>query len=412
MKLKQLIYKLTHPTVTAATAALLCMGVCGCSSGDSPIGDDVATTPDKEVWLNLRLSVPRPTPTAGRGNSRADDAAGHPEEAANSDESYIDCTGSNMALMFFDDRQMLWRVLTPKEMTVVPAGNDGMYDLQFKLNSDYFGYAGTADNIECTYMLVANMNGTGSGSTFSTEAIFAKTPAQIADMHTGFGMPDQSTEAWIPSAPDNKLIPMAGIARGRISRTDLNNSTADAAADLGTLNMQRAMAKIRILDAIPLQTDTDMDRITAVTIQGCNTRGAYIPAGTPIWYSGTTEVETATELPEWYAPDGRIKMLNTPQTSAEENKTYQNAFVCYVPECTLTGKEAKMIITVAEKESGATQDFEINLSKSYGGFGGLSALARNHIYEFKVEMSTIGKMSLKYTVCDWDQYTVNPPTFE
>ncbi len=411
MKLKQLIYKLTYPTMTAATAALLCIGVCGCSS-DSPIGDDDDATevPDKDMWLNLRLSVP--SPTAGRGSSRADDAAGHPEEADNYDESYIDCTGSNMSLMFFDNQQRLMRVLTPQEMTVTPGAGEGMYDLHFRLNSDYFDYAGTADNIECTYMLVANINGTGSGSTFSTEALFAKTPAKIADLHTSFGMPDQSSGAWMPSAPDKQLIPMAGIARGRISRTDLDKSTAEAAADLGTLSMQRALVKIRVLDAIPLQTDTDMDHITAVTIQGCNTRGAYIPAGTTAWYSGTTDVETATEMTEWYAPDGRIKMLNTPQTSTVENKTYQNAFVCYVPECTLLGKEAKMIITVAEKESGATQDFEINLKESYGDFVGLSALARNHIYEFEVKMSTVSQLHLKYTVCDWDQYTVNPPTFE
>lgn len=420
MKLTPILHKITHSTLPAAAAALLCAGAWGCSDGNTRAAvDEPAATPgetaapaDRDVWLSLRVNVPVPA-TAG-GGSRADDAAGHPEEDATADECHIDRSGNNLSLMFFDDRQMLWRVLNPQEMVVEPvAGSTREYVMRFKINSAYFSYAGTEGDVECSYMLVANLGGTGGGDAFSTNDLFAMTPAQIAARHAGFDMPDQSAATWMPSAADGRHIPMSGIARCTISRENFNNSTvADMAADMGTLYLQRALAKVRILDAVPLQQDVDFDRITAVSLVGGNTRGAYIPEGTPAWYAGTVDVETATERPEWFDPDCRIRMFNTEQTSTVENRAYQNAFVCYVPECKLTGRQPRMIITVKKKNSTATRDFEVVLSQPSGSFGGLTSLARNHIYEFKVEMSTTSQLQLNYTVCDWDRYTVNPPTFQ
>jgi len=409
MKLKQL-HNIMHTMTAAFAAALLCMGAYSCSS-DSPTGlagNAPGSVTAGDVWLSLRLSIPSST---GRGGSRASDDAGHPEEAPNADENYIDCTGGNMALMFFDDRQLLWRVLTPQEMTVVPVG-EGVYSLRFKLNDSYFGYAGKADNIECTYMFVTNMDGTGSGSTFRTDDLFAKTPDQIAAMHTCFGMPDQNGAAWIPSSVDSRLIPMSGIAHGRVSRAALGNSTSDMAADLGTLNMQRALAKIRILDAISQQIYTDIERIISVSIVGCNTHGTYIPDGPSAWFNETVDVETVTELSEWFDPYSRIAMFNTPQTSTVENTTYQNAFVCYVPECTVThDRGIRLMITVEMKNGAPSRTYEINLADqqalegSGGGvYGGITGIVRNHIYEFKVEAAPKAGLDLTLHVRDWESF--------
>ncbi len=394
----------------AAFAVVLCMGAYGCSSDSpaGPVGDAPGSVSAGDVWLSLRLSIPG---SIGHGGSRASDVAGHPEEEPDADENYIDCTSGDMALMFFDDRQLLWRVFTPQEMIVVPAG-EGVYSLRFRLNDSYFGYAGTADNIECTYMLVANMDGTGRGGTFTTDDLFARTPAQIAAMYTCFGMPDQNSAAWLPSAADRRLIPMSGIARGMVSRAALGNSTAEMAADLGTLNMQRALAKIRILDAIPLQPDTDMERITSVSIVGCNTHGTYIPDGQSAWFDETVVVETATELPEWFDTYSRITMFNTPQTSTVENAAYQNAFVCYIPECTVThDRGIRLIITVEMKNGAPPRTYDINLADqqdlagtSGSVYGGITGIVRNHIYEFKVEAAPKAGLDLSLHVRDWESF--------
>jgi len=395
------------------TVAAVCVGASGC------VGDDSLCVEDRpgyregdDIWLDFTMENLGPV-----GNrSRAGDPAGHPEEESSAAENYIDCANKDLSLMFFDDRQLLWRVFGPEEFIVEPVNSDGSdsyasYRVRFKLNKGYFAYADGKDNIDCSFMVVANMRGLKSGNgTFSNNDLFARTPAYIAGLYTSFGMPDQAAGAWMPSIDDGNLIPMAGIAGCSISRIDLDNSTADNAASLGRIDMQRALAKVRILDATGDNPEADIKRIKSVTLAGVNSRGAFMPVGTDMWFNGTTVVETATEMPEWYDASRSVSMLNAPQTSVVTDRLYPNAFYCYVPETTVTGERGMRFIIVAEMKDGQDKEYVINLAEPQGTiagtvYAGIGNIARNHIYEFEVTASSPVNLALNLHVMDWQSST-------
>lgn len=412
MKIDRIIYK----TLSLLTGGLLTLSMVGCVNDNSVcIEDQPGYKEGNDVWLSFhvknigesgrtRADVPRPNdPT-------------HPDEAASIDENFINT--SDIALMFFDDRGSLWKVFQQGEYVIVPVGNDGReYELKFKMNKDYFNYAKGKDNVDYSLMVVANTNGLKNDHDTFDYNLFGQTPEKIAQQYRSFTMPGHTDAPWMPSKADFDLIPMAGIAKNSFPASVLETeNTLETAAEIGDVYMQRCLAKIRVLDAIPLQEDAALEgggtaKITGVRLVGSNTKGAYIPYFTGTnWYEGTAVVETATEnqSDNWFNAGSSVTLRNTnaPHTSVTDNKEYPNQFYCYVPESVVTGRDTRLEITVDFGPDG-TRTFDVPLANPYGEtYKGISNIVRNHIYEYIVN-ATMASLELTLHVNDWDEHVTN-----
>ena len=389
------------------------MSLSGCLDDNSAcIEDQPGYQEGNDVWLSFKVSnMGESTRTRAEGDEPNDDA-NHPDEAAIEAENFINT--SDIALMFFDDRKTLWKVFQPGEYVIESTGNAAEYNLKFKMNKDYFSYAKGKEQVDYSLMIVANIKGLKGENGIFDDNLFAYTPQRIGSEYKFFSMPDQSTNAWMPSIELKDLIPMAGIAKGSFASSILEQgNTWETAAEIGDVYMQRCLAKIRVLDAIPLQEDAALEggrtaQITEVKLVGANTKGAYIPYFTNTdWYNGTNVVESATEQSDWFDGDAKVTLLNTEEAypSVVDKKEYPNQFYCYVPESLVSGRNTKLQITVdfgAEKRT-----FDVHLANPYGSsYNGISNIARNHIYEYIVN-ATMASLELKLHVEDWESITTD-----
>lgn len=413
------IYKMTYKLMSLFAGTLLAVSLGGCLDDHSEcIEDRPGYQEGNDLWMSFQIQN-----MSGTARTRAgepEDADGHPDEAGTYPENYIDV--NDLTLLFLDNQQRVWKVFDKADLSITQEKEDyTRFRLVFKINKDYFGYASGQKNVNYSLMVVANLNGLkGAHDTFGGD-LFMKTPAAIAGMYKSFTMPDQSAKLWEPSKADN-LIPMAGISTGSFESSALDNAVENGNAienpiKLGDVYMQRCLAKIRVLDAIPLQEETPEAKITSVKLIGGNTKGAYIPNVNKDWFSGTTVVETATEQADWYKPAMEVPFINTgtAQQSVADNEdiTYPNELHCYVPESVVTGRDTKLVITV-DYGNNDIVSYDVKLGEAYGNgngntYQGITDIARNHIYEYIVR--AVRTPSIKYTVCEWATYTVDVPPF-
>jgi len=387
-------------------AALSPLLLTGCITEDNPCPADISAGGD--TWLALRVI----NADAGPGRSRAD-ADGHPDEAATDPENFID--GNDMTIMLLDNRQMVRHIFTPDEISLLRTtdGGNTVYDLKFKLNADYFSYAGDMKNVDFSLMVVANRTGLGGEASVFGTNLLSKTPLMIANEYPSFTMPGQTKTAWMPNSAD-KRIPMSGIMVATGKDLSVTN-TADNPLDIGTVTLQRNLCKVRILgDLNGLEGGSEYDQITSVKLTGVNGKGAFIPVveeGTDSWYSGTKVVETPTEKTDWWSSTTEVEMIAAPQTSVIYGKTYDNAFYCYVPEAMLADRDAKLTITANYKEDpNNTKVWELPLAQPYGSgdniYVGTTSFVRNHIYEYRIQAQSGAKLTLTLNVLDWQAETI------
>lgn len=389
-------------------AALSPVLLSGCINEEGSCPDGISG--GSGTWLSMRVV----NADSRQGRTRAD-ADGHPDEAATDPENYID--GSDMTIMLLDNRKMVRHIFAPEEITLAPAGSgNDAYDLKFKLNSDYFSYAGDMKNVTFSLMVVANRTGLGGEtSAFGTDML-SRTPRMIAEGYPSFTMPAQTTAVWMPNG-NTRRIPMSGIMTATSVDLSVTN-TADSPLNVGTVTLQRNLCKVRILDDLNgLEGGSEYDRITSVKIVGANGKGAFIPLlpETDPWYANTTVIETPTVEASWWKAGSEVTMLNAPQTSVVNSKdgnyTWQNAYYCYVPEAALTGSGAKLVITANYDEDAArTREWELSLDQAgtgeNAGYLGTTSFVRNHIYEYLVQAVSGAKLTLTLNVLDWQAETV------
>ncbi len=409
MKIDRIKYK----TLSLITGGLLTLSIAGCVNDNSVcIEDQPGYKEGNDVWLSFHVKNMGETGRTRADVPRPEDPV-HPDEVASDAENFINT--SDISLMFFDDRGSLWKVFQQDEYVIVPVGTDGReYELKFKMNKDYFNYAKGKDNVDYSLMVVANTNGLKNDHDTFDYNLFGQTPGKIAQQYRSFTMPGQTDAPWMPSQADFDLIPMAGIAKNSFPASVLETgNTWETAAEIGDVYMQRCLAKIRVLDAIPLQEDAALEgggtaKITGVRLVGSNTKGAYIPYFTETnWYDGTAVVETATEKSSdnWFNAEASVVLRNTnaPHTSVTDNKKYPNQFYCYVPESVVTDRNTKLEITVDFGADGS-RIFDVPLARPYGDtYTGISNIARNHIYEYIVN-ATMASLELTLHVNDWDEH--------
>lgn len=400
--------------------ALACLAFTSCV-GDNK-GDSSPVPPSvSDVWLSVSIHNLATT-------SRADlpaDGEQHPDEAALAAENHINTSDVNILL--FDKDKRLIRTFDNSSYTLTRL-SEGTYDLKVKASSEYFSYAGTADNavIDCSVMVIANLNGTGTGDgpfEFNNSEMTFRPLADLSELYRGFPYTGSVDGApWEP-AIDSRLIPMSGIAKASFTRAALNAATTDAdALKLPAIYIQRAMAKVRLIDAIDEKDDYE---ITAVTLSGANIRGTYLPLLTDgsEWADNTAVIEYGTARPLWYktAPIPSAPVTYTDALNLVGNgigKQY-DAYRVYVPEFDWdvigTDSGPTLNITVRSKKDGTTLKFTYTFPRTVKNYAGKYVdgdFARNHIYQVAVtgvSTSTPDKVTLQtfYTVCPWSTRSTN-----
>lgn len=394
---------------TVAFVGALLASAASCADNDNSLAieDRPGYKEGNDLWLSVDLRSL--TPNGGRA-SRAADNAEHPDEAGSDAENYIDV--NDVKVLFVGPNGTVMRVLQQGDYTVVRTSetdNYTSYTLAFKINREYFSTS--LPNPTFQLMVVANAQGpTGAADNFefTMENTWAKTPQQVANMLTTFSY--SPTTAWSPTTDENNHnhIPMSGIVKTSYTTNALDAATSQTSAfSAGTINMQRAMAKLRIIDKIQ-ENDPTMTAvsISEVRLAGYATKGAYFPAyneANKAWYtSGTCPLETATMQERWYN-NGPDKLYTSKNKYSESSKEY-NAFIGYMPE--LTTKDFHPDInTYPTFEIDVTGIDGPNSKKTY--ITGLpnNSIVRNHIYEYSIKLEPNLKLSLEVTVNPWVENT-------
>lgn len=437
MKRKQLSHKFL-----ATVLACMCLGPLAVSCVNDDLGcieDRPGYVEGNDVWFTLSVvnqgSVSKGTPfESPRSVSRADDPMGHPEEEATAAENYINL--DDITLMVLDDRRALLRVFNRDEFTVVPITEDySSYELKFKINRDYFGYASGLDNIPFSIMVIANSKGAKSPSshpfTWANAGKLVTTLSMSSDNYLEF--PDTYNKPWQPDIAGGYHIPMAGISRVSISRVALEGANDDATRlELDPIYMQRAIAKLRVLDGIPSQNDTpELSEITSVGIQGLFKAMALVPYSTkaPAWYTAddTPVIEAGSAPYEEWDYSATIMSYKVENYTATDGKTYKNAFIAYIPEYSasakvesdqkrpaepgyIPGQVPLLKIEAKNRFTDEIKPYDIRLTD----FPNITDIARNHIYEFTVTALPTAQLNLTLNVKDWDaqettwDYSDNP----
>lgn len=370
----------------------------GCIDSNSEcIEDQPGYEEGKDVWLSVNFRN-----VDSEGRSRAVTDPDHPDEDATAAENYID--GNDLTVMFLNSDGRVMKVFADGEYSVEVISNaDGLYNdyqLRFRINQDYFEKTGTTSTF--SLLIVANHNGTGDGQTYNPDNLWMKSVADLSALKTSFGYTGQNgTAAWTPDIAGGRHIPMAGIHRFTVSRAALESAT-DANNPLvitdggNEIDMQRAMAKIRVIDALAENGNTD-NEITVVTLTGMNTRGSYLPL-VPSNDWGTQAVPNTAVC---HIAHGDATWFN-PGNVIPSYTIGNNGWGFYIPEFSSslapTGAEPTLHITVHSASTGLNRVYDYPVSKALGQ----TDMTRNHIYEFRVTEIAGMNLALTCTVLDWE----------
>ena len=382
----------------------------GCIDSNSEcIEDQPGYEEGKDVWLSVNF---RNVDSEGRSRAVTDPV--HPDEDATAAENFIDV--NDITVMFLNSDGRVMKVFADGEYSVeVNSNTDGLYNdyvLRFRINQDYFEKTGATSTF--SLLVVANHDGTGDGQTYNPDDLWMKSVADLSALKTSFGYTGQNgTAAWTPDIAGGRHIPMAGIHRFTVSRAALESAT-DANNPLviteggNEIEMQRAMAKIRVIDALAENGNTD-NEITAVTLSGMNRRGAYLPL-VPSNEWGTQVVPNTSVC---HIAHGDASWFN-PSTVIPSYTIGADGWGIYIPEFSWTlasaAAEPTLHITVHSASTGLDRTYDYPVSKALGA----SDMTRNHIYEFRVTEIAGTEAELTLVVKDWDDqeviwdYTDNP----
>lgn len=386
----------------------------GCIDSNSEcIEDQPGYEEGKDVWLSVNF---RNVDSEGRSRAVTDPV--HPDEEATAAENYID--GNDLTVMFLNSDDRVMKVFADGEYSVEVISNaDGLYNdyqLRFRINQDYFEKK-DPNTSTFSLLVVANHDGTGDGQTYNPDNLWMKSVADLSALKTSFGYTGlNGTEAWQPDKDANpkRLIPMAGIHRFTVSRTALEGAT-DANNPLvitdggNEIDMQRAMAKIRVIDALAENGNTD-NKITAVTLTGMNTRGAYLPlVPSNDWGTSASPNTSVCHIAQadasWFSFTG--------ESDARPSYTIgNNGWGFYIPEFSRTlapaDAEPTLHITVHSASTGLDRVYDYPVSNALGA----TDMARNHIYQFIVTaVSSETELSIQYCVCPWSEKGATIPPF-
>lgn len=415
-KMKSLL-KATRSVLCFVSAALACILFASCS--DEPgLNPDLGTLSDRDVWLSVDI---RNHNAGGKMPSRASvpvDPDNHPDEAAEAAENYINL--DDLSILLFDADNRLVRIFTPNEYNVTPTNApDGDYRLLINTSAERLGIGSqTSGSLSFTMLMMANLNGTGDGDGAFQYTSLLNTVKDLSETRRGFGYTGfAGSGPWTPSIDGGRLIPMSGTVTATVDVATLKaGNTSTNPVELPTIYLQRAMAQVRLIDAIA----DESYEIIAVSMRGSTTRGAYLPligSGTD-WAYNTEVVEYATSLDGWYNAD-----LVLPSQKFKYNYTRNDVgsmkpgvdydcYRLYIPEieCSAIGDSNGPALRITVHDNVADKDLNFTYR-----FPRTADFVRNHIYEVVVTgVNTTPietELKITYGICPWEEPMVDIPEF-
>lgn len=208
-------------------------------------------------------------------------------------------------------------------------------------------------------------------------------------------------------------IPMFGV------RTCTNLQVRQGErTDAGTIDMLRAMAKIKVSLELDSNGDNNVTTgehiaIASVTMTNHNATGYLVPKG----YSSVSETNLLTmidtETWDWAADQTFNPYASASTGSVTLAQNANNEFYVYVPECSVDGARPKFSVTFDFQTDSDTETYDFDFDK-YTTDGEAEEnnsfhIERNHVYGFVI---TILKGSFKVSSTEWTNTFTNEYTFE
>lgn len=312
---------------------------------------------------------------------------------------------------------------------------------KLKINSQYLNILGKS---HFYILIVANCQGTnGTYENVLFNNISWMMPLSETIVHpnsNGNRKTFSITNAfWSPQGNDNSCIPMCGMQRIEIPSDWESYYDEDNAFMIESVPMMRSMIKLRIVDnTAKSENASDSYRIKSVSISDYNTRGMLVPGddkfetGMSDWKEIVSNneqriLETAScayNYGKWKSNE-TIVIPKSEFTDKSNNK--YNAFIAYLPESKVKDplESPKISITTVHEfyqkdengefilDSKCNKIIETEFEKTWDdidirtlfsdiyGKNNIPSMVRNHIYEFKIEISEKNSIQAIYQVCPW-----------
>lgn len=179
--------------------------------------------------------------------------------------------------------------------------------------------------------------------------------------------------------------------------------------DAGEIWLLRAMAKVEIVIGTPSGDEPNfITALTSASVASANTQGYVLPQA---W---RTMSDTKT-----LSFDNSLRALSSAaeisgMAPADDKAT--DKIVFYLPETANTDGTAAITLNYATSLNGnESRSGVIKFGKYENGAatGTPYDIVRNHLYRFEVFLNGKSEpLTIKYTVCPWQEHKVNPPVFD
>lgn len=189
-----------------------------------------------------------------------------------------------------------------------------------------------------------------------------------------------------------KYIPMFGVET--YSGTNAIPLTSGIRANIGTIYLLRAMAKVRVC------CETDGTELKSVTISNYNAKGYTLPKEYNA--DNTLAIDYKTVHPNESKEDGSLPFSE--ETDTEDQKKY---WYIYVPEQSSTNK-AIISVTYTDGSSGGSTTKSFNIGEYKKGKQETDSwidIVRNHIYTYQIVMDD--QLQIAYKVMPWTEGGTN-----
>lgn len=348
---EQHIIKWLLPVVLSWTVFASC-------SNNAPDGDLDGVSSEQPVSMRIVVGGE----TASRSIPVTDE-----EETGSIYENHIDIEHGDYRILFFDDNNKFISKFESGDITLIPAVSDErIYNVLGALTSP----------LPSTFKVVvlANWGPDNYPEMTPGATTIDDVCSQIYNYTWGFE----------PSADSGGGIPMYGIK----TCSDNVPFSPDVFYDLGTIDMLRAMAKVEII------CEDENGMITSATFNCVNPSGYCAP----LEMYGFTENVSSVCIPE---------NINAEVRTAEY-KSGEHKVVFYIPEYRNSANRAT--IGLQFKFSGDETKEGTIYFQDYGN-GTPFDIARNYVYRFIIVRLTTD-LQVDYTICPWNEYTVEIPPFD
>lgn len=326
-------------------------------------------------------------------------------------------------------------ISSSSDPTEMITGANGYYTITMNVERDEIDdrlseLKDDAQSIDLRILILANCYSSGSdgGGQFNTlnanqktNATEASTFSDVIDQANYWGF-NISSEIHNSNDGDSQAsgvwkgyIPMFGTNIFSVDREVLLSSTMGDMIELGTVNMLRALAKVRVEDNIANKVG-GLPRISEVSVRS-QTNMAYSLPANAIDYNDGQQVHSARVH---YKSDDNIITYSFKLGTLSDGSSTR---IGYIPEQSIATNLPAFYIKVLTKEATTTtnaeyQEYVVPMS----GYGGedfkfdefsdgtnIPDILRNHIYTLSVEdVETGGPLTISLSVDDW----VSTPVYE